>query len=134
MLDMALKQSLENNRAIFLPFFSLFTSFSTLVCCALPALLVSLGLGATLVGLTSNFPALIWVSEHKIFVFVASFTMIFLSSLMQYRARNLPCPIDPELARACTVGRVWSIRIMIFSIIIWTIGAGFAFLPRLLKF
>jgi mercuric ion transport protein len=130
---MALKQSLANNNPILLPFFTLFTSFSTLICCALPALFVSLGMGATLVGLVSNFPALIWVSEHKGLVFTASFVMLLFSSLVQYRARNTSCPIDPELARACTVGRVWSKRITFFSIGIWIIGAGFAFLPKLLK-
>ncbi len=131
---MALKQSLENNKLVLLPFFSLFTSFSTLICCALPALLVSLGMGATLVGLVSNFPALIWISENKTFVFGISFFMFSLSALMQYRARNLPCPLDPELAKACTVGRVWSRRITVFSICIWIVGALFAFLPKLLKF
>ncbi len=129
---MALKKSLESNRSMLVPFFSLFTSFSTLICCALPALFVSLGMGATLVGLVSNFPALIWVSEHKTLVFSLSFFMLALSAYMQYRARNLPCPLDPELARACTVGRLWSKRITFFSISIWLIGAGFAFLPKLL--
>jgi hypothetical protein len=129
---MALKKSLESNRPMLVPFFSLFTSFSTLICCALPALFVSLGMGATLVGLVSNFPALIWVSEHKTLVFSLSFFMLALSAYMQYRARNLPCPLDPELARACTVGRLWSKRITFFSISIWLIGAGFAFLPKLL--
>ncbi|MBC7538584.1 MAG: hypothetical protein H7281_07175 [Bacteriovorax sp.] len=130
---MALKQSLASNNSILLPFFSLFTSFSTLVCCALPALFVSLGMGASLVGLVSAVPQLVWVSEHKTFVFATSFLMLLFSSMMQYRARNLPCPIDPKLARACTVGRIWSKRITLFSIGIWMIGAGFAFLPKLLK-
>lgn len=129
---MLLKKSLASNISLVVPFFSLFTSFSTLICCALPALLVSLGMGATLMGLVSNFPALIWVSEHKTLVFSSSFIMLAGSLVMQYRARNLPCPLDPELARACTVGRVWSKRITIFSILIWGIGAGFAFIPKLL--
>lgn len=38
---------------------SLLASGSTLVCCALPALLVALGAGATLVTLTSRLPQLI---------------------------------------------------------------------------
>lgn len=130
---MALKKSLVSNQSIFVPFLSLFTSFSTLICCALPALLVSLGMGATLVGLVSTFPALIWVSEHKNFIFTLSFFMLALSAFVQWRARKLPCPIDPELARACTVGRVWSKKITYFSIAVWLIGAGFAFLPKLLS-
>ncbi len=99
---------------------------STLVCCALPALLVSIGLGATMVGLVSAFPGLIWISENKLLVFSSSFIMLAISSYMQYRARFLPCPIDPNEARACTNARAWSKRITIFSIVVWAIGAAFA--------
>ena len=48
---------------------SLFTSGSTLICCALPASLVAIGSAATLTSLVSNFPQLIWISEHKLMVF-----------------------------------------------------------------
>jgi hypothetical protein len=123
-------EALKKN--IWLSFFSLFTSMSTLICCALPALLVSIGLGATMIGLVSTFPSLIWLSENKLLVFSASFVMLAISSYMQYRARFLPCPIDPEAARACTSARLWSTRITVFSIIVWLIGAAFAFLPLLL--
>jgi hypothetical protein len=51
------------------PTISLFTSAATLVCCALPALMVSLGMGAVLAGLVSDFPQLVWLSKHKIEVF-----------------------------------------------------------------
>ena len=44
---------------------SLFASSSTLVCCALPALLVALGAGAALSSLVSVFPQVVWLSEHK---------------------------------------------------------------------
>jgi hypothetical protein len=133
MQDIQLKKLLANNKSLLVPFFSLFTSFSTLICCALPALLVSLGMGATLIGLVSSFPQLIWISENKNMVFLGSALMLILSSVMQYRARNQPCPLDPELARACTVGREWSKRITIFSIAIWFLGAGFAFIPKLIN-
>jgi hypothetical protein len=123
-------EALKKN--IWISFFSLFTSMSTLICCALPALLVSIGLGATMIGLVSSFPSLIWLSENKLLVFSASFVMLAISSYMQYRARFLPCPIDPDAARACTSARVWSTRITVFSIIVWLIGAAFAFLPLLL--
>lgn len=49
---------------------TLATSASTLLCCALPALLVALGAGAVLASRVSVFPQLVWVSEHKIEVFV----------------------------------------------------------------
>jgi hypothetical protein len=115
MQGIQLKKLLVNNKSLLVPFFSLFSSFSTLICCALPALFVSLGMGATLIGLVSSFPQVIWISEHKSFVFLGSALMLFLSSIMQYLARNQPCPIDPELAKACTVGRKWSKRITIIG-------------------
>lgn len=115
-------------RNLWVSFFSLFTSFSTLICCALPALLVSLGLGATLVGLVANVPGLVWVSENKNLVFIASFIMLFSSILYQYRAKNLPCPIDPVEAKACSSARKISMIISSFSLVIWLIGASFAYL------
>lgn len=126
----------ENNalkRNIWISFFSLFTSMGTLVCCALPALLVSIGLGATMVGLATNVPGLIWLSEHKLLVFGISFLMLMVASYMQYRARFLPCPYDPELARACARARKWSMGITVFSILVWFLGAGFALLPLVLS-
>ena len=55
------------------PFFSslltLFASSSTLICCAIPALLVALGAGAVLSTFVSIFPGIVWVSQHKIEVF-----------------------------------------------------------------
>ena len=43
---------------------TLATGASTLLCCALPALLVALGAGAVLATAVSVFPQLVWVSEH----------------------------------------------------------------------
>lgn len=116
---------------IWISFFSLFSSMSTLVCCALPALLVSIGMGAAMMGLVSAFPGLIWLSENKLIVFGGSFIMLALSSYMQYRARFLPCPIDPDEARACTNARLWSKRITLFSIVVWLVGFIFAILPMI---
>lgn len=128
-----MKASNDLQKNIWISFFSLFTSMSTLICCALPALFVSIGLGATMVGLVTTFPSLIWLSEHKLPVFAGSFVMLAFSSYMQYRARFLPCPIDPNEARACTSARMWSKRITIFSIVVWVIGASFALLPMILS-
>ena len=127
-----LRPNNQLQKNIWVSFFSLFTSMSTLICCALPALLVSIGLGATMVGLVSTFPSLIWLSENKLLVFSGSFIMLTLSVILQYRARSLPCPIDPDEAKACTSARLWSKRITIFSIVVWVIGASFAILPMFL--
>ncbi len=128
---MELKKLKLNNplkRNVFFSFLTLFTSMGTLICCALPALLVSLGLGATLVGLVSNVPGLIWVSENKNLVFIVSFILLTSSAFYQYKARFLPCPIDPEEAKACTKARKISFYTTVFSMIVWLIGASFAYI------
>ena len=127
-----MKSNNDLQKNIWISFLSLFTSMSTLICCALPALLVSIGLGATMVGLVTTFPQLIWLSENKLLVFSGSFFMLSASVYMQYRARFLPCPIDPNEARACSNARLWSKRVTIFSVVVWFIGATFALLPMIL--
>lgn len=106
---------------------SLFTSASTLLCCALPALLVSLGAGAALAGLVSNVPQLIWISEHKPLVFGLAGAMLAIAGAMQWRARRAACPADPALAAACTRARHTSLRVYWLSVLIFATGVWFAF-------
>jgi hypothetical protein len=73
----------------------LFTSLSTLICCALPALLVSIGAGAALAGVVTAFPQLIWISEHKLAVFVFAGLMLLLSGIATYATEMLPAPPIP---------------------------------------
>lgn len=112
--------------------FSLFTSTSTLICCALPALLVAIGAGAALSGLVSAVPQLIWVSEHKVPVFGFAGAMLLLAGWLQWHARNAPCPAGPRLAAACLQTRRNSLRVYWLSVAIFGIGAWFAFIAPLL--
>ncbi len=111
-----------------LTFFTLLTSFSTLICCALPALLVMLGMSATFAGLVSTFPQLIWLGEHKVYLFVFSGIMLSLAGFLQYRSRFIPCPMDPALARSCTQTRNISRIIYFVSLTMYLIGFFFAFI------
>ncbi len=111
---------------------SIFTSTSTLICCALPALLVALGAGATLASLIGAVPQLVWVSEHKTAVFIIAGLMLAIAGWFQYRARFLPCPADPALAAACTRQRKVSQVIYAVSVVIYLIGGFFAFLAPLI--
>ncbi|MBL8474549.1 MAG: hypothetical protein JNK71_00555 [Methyloversatilis sp.] len=110
---------------------SLLTSSSTLVCCALPALLVTLGAGASLVTLTSHVPQLIWLSEHKALVFGGAALALLLAGLAQWRARSLPCPADPAAARTCQRARRLSAGVYAASVALYAIGAFFAFVAPL---
>ena len=113
-------------------FLTLFTSLSTLLCCALPALLVSLGLGVVMAGLASNVPGLIWVSENKITVFIFAGLMLSGNGIWMWMNRNAPCPIDPNLREACISGRKISKRIYFISIAIFSVGVFFAYVaPKL---
>lgn len=113
------------------PTISLFTSAATLVCCALPALMVSLGMGAVLAGLVSDFPQLVWLSKHKIEVFGLAAVLLLLAGVMLWRARYLPCPIDPVQAKACTRLRIISWVIYWASVLIFVTGVFFAFIAPL---
>ncbi len=113
-------------------FISLFTSGGTLICCALPALMVSLGAGATLAGLVGTFPQIVWLSAHKVPLFITALVMLAIAGAMQWRARSLPCPADPALAAACMRTRRFSLWIYAFSVAVFGVGALFAFvLPAL---
>lgn len=110
-----------------MPFFSLFTSLGTLVCCALPALFVTLGAGAALAGLVSNVPWLISLSEHKAWVFGIAGVLLLGTGVLRYVNRNAPCPADPVAAKACTRLRKISAIMYWFSVGIYLIGFFFAF-------
>lgn len=109
---------------------TLFASTGTLVCCALPIILVTLGMGATVAALTSSMPFLITLSEYKIWVFTASAAMLVLSGWMMYRPGRA-CPVDPELGVLCDRTQLWNRRIYWISVILWGLGffAAFVVLP-----
>ncbi len=112
--------------------FSLFTSASTLICCALPALLVTIGAGAALSSLISVVPQLVWLSEYKVPIFSFAITMMLFSGWLQWRARHAPCPVDPVLAETCGKTRKRALQIYLFSCVILLIGIWFAFIAPLL--
>lgn len=117
-------------RQTWLPFLSLFTSMGTLLCCALPALLVTLGLGASLAGFVSSAPWLVALSEHKVALFIGAGLLLGGAAYMQWRARYAPCPVDPDQARACMRLRKMSLILLWLSIVIYAIGGFFAFIAQ----
>ena len=127
-----MNQTLSNNSSGFkdsvITYFTLFGSMSTLICCALPALLVSLGLGAVMAGLATNVPGLMWVSENKLGVFIFAGSMLALNGFLLWKNRNAPCPIDPKLREACTQGRRTSKIVYFVSLIVFVTGLFFAFI------
>lgn len=117
-----------NKKSLLLPGLSLFTSFSTLVCCALPALLVTLGAGAALAGLVSTVPQLVWLSAHKQAVFTVAGLMLCLAGFWQWRMRHAPCPADPAQATLCRRLRIAGWWIWGFAVAVYATGFFFAFI------
>ena len=109
-------------------YLSLFASSGTIICCALPTLLVTIGAGATLSSLISIFPQLVVISIYKAQIFFSAFTMLVVSGVLQYRARNLPCPIDEKKAAACSKAKRLSLFIYFTSVGLFVIGLAFSYL------
>jgi hypothetical protein len=106
---------------------SLLASSATLVCCVLPAVFVSLGAGAAVVGLVSAVPQLVWLSQHKVGVFSIAAVLLAASGLVILRSRRLPCPADPKAARSCARLRRISAVLYVVSAVSLVLGATFAF-------
>lgn len=120
-------QQLKENKLI--SYLSLFTSFGTLLCCAIPSTLVLLGFGAALAGFVGDYPQLIWLSENKGIVFGLSFLMLGASWFLQ--RQNQVCPIDKK--EDCEKTKNWSKLVLYITLAINVVGAFYAFLlPRLL--
>lgn len=108
-------------------FLSLFASTGTLICCALPAMLVTFGMGAVMAGLIEAVPGITFFGKHKVMVFAAAGSLLALSGAWQWYARSLPCPADPVKARACTRARVVGGWVWAISVALYLIGGFFAF-------
>ena len=111
---------------------SLFASSGTLICCALPALLVSIGAGAALSSFVSVFPGIVRISEYKEIVFGFAGLMLCVGGLAQWRARHAPCPIDITLRRACLKTRRISLWLYLSSLALFFFGGWFAFIQPFL--
>ena len=105
---------------------ALFGSSGTLICCALPITLVTLGAGATVAALTSALPFLVTLSANKGWVFLGSGLLLALAVYLEWRPGRA-CPSDARLGAACQTSRVWNRRILVVSVSVWLIGFFFAF-------
>jgi mercuric ion transport protein len=118
-------------RAALLNYFSLFSSFSTLICCALPSILVLVGMGTAVASLLSVAPWLVSLSRHKIWTFSIAGTLIAASFLMTYVVaprlqRGDVCAADDPT----TCGEVSKLSKVVLwgSAVIWSAGFVVAYL------
>jgi hypothetical protein len=123
-----------------LSYLSLFTSVSTLLCCALPSLFVLFGLGATVASVLSEAPWLVAMSRHKHWVFLIAGLLISANFVYLYRVapklqvRNGAC--DPNDPSACQTASRFSRCLLWCSAALYLIGCFTAYLlgPILVHF
>jgi len=121
---MALDNSQQQQRVTIL---ALFTSMSTLLCCALPIVLVSLGLGTTYAALTDSAPWLVTLGEYKAVTFTLAGILIAASVWLSFRPGR-SCPTEPRLAHHCGRIQTWNKRLLILAAAAWGIGFFAAYL------
>ena len=109
--------------------FSLFGSFSTLICCALPIALTVLGLSSILFGLLTNFPFLKTLVLYKHYLFIFTFCILSINFWILYK-KSPPeeCEAPPKNSppnsqeTACETGNRWNKIILWISTVIFIIG------------
>src|SRR6202023_1311473 len=107
------------SRSGLLSYLSLFTSFGTLLCCALPSLLVLLGLGATVASFLSALPWLVTLSHHKNWVFLIA-GLLITGNFVYLKSRAAICPADA--ADACAAATRTSRVVLWISAAIYCFG------------
>jgi mercuric ion transport protein len=119
----------NSRRSALLSYFSLFTSLSTLLCCALPSLLVLFGLGASVASALSSMPWLVTLSRHKQWTFSASGILIALSFVNTYyfAPRVRPAECSPDDPSACQEASAVSKAILWASAGVYVVGVFVAY-------
>jgi len=120
---------LNKSTSGFLSYFSLFSSVGTLLCCALPSVLVLAGRGATVASALSAIPWLVALSHHKIWAFATSGVLIVASFVNMYwfapPLRAQSC--SSENPGACEEASRLSKAVLWFSAILYATGFFAAF-------
>jgi len=122
-------------------YLSLFSSLGTLLCCALPSLLVLFGLGATVAAFLTVAPWLVALSRHKAWVFAGAGALIAVNFVYVYRfaphvrTQTVSCPPDDPSLACETADRVGRAMLWL-SAVIYIVGflTAYALGPLLVWF
>jgi hypothetical protein len=142
-MQFTVSTALPRLRSGALSYLSLFTSLSTLLCCALPSLFVLFGLGATVASVLSQAPWLVTMSHHKHWVFLITGLLIAGNFIYVYgvygvapklRAKRGAC--DPNDPTACQTASGFSRVVLWCSAALYLVGCLTAYLlgPILMHF
>lgn len=114
-----------------LPFFGLFTSVSTILCCALPIILVTLGIGAVFANLTASLPFITWLAERSLYLFTIATNLLLIGGYFIF-IKPQTCPADKKLAEICNKTKKFNKIVWWMSIIILAISFFFKYILILL--
>ena len=113
-------------------FLSLFGSFSTLICCALPSVLVTVGAGAVVASLVSAFPWLVWVSHYKTWFFVIAGFLLAVNFALVYRPYGkIACTVGG--GKACEEAKRWNNVLLLVSLALYGFGVFMTYLALPLR-
>ncbi len=111
----------------YLKWLTLFVAGGTLLCCALPIVLVSLGFGVAVASLNYHIPGLVFLAEHTLWTLSLSASLLIFLAWVIWRP-NQTCPVDLELAAHCQKTKRWNQGAFWLSVTIWVIGFFFSVL------
>ncbi|MGH7743583.1 MAG: hypothetical protein ACREQ5_02005 [Candidatus Dormibacteria bacterium] len=125
--EIQINAAMKKRNGALLSYISLFTSLGTLLCCALPSLLVLFGLGATVASFLTAVPWLVTLSRQKHWVFLVAGLLITVSFLYVYRiaprlkAQADVCSVEDGPTACDTATRLSRIALLV-SAAIYAIG------------
>ena len=139
-MPLTISNAPPRSRSGTLSYLSLFTSVGTLLCCALPSLLVLFGLGATVASVLSEVPWLVTMSHHKNSVFAVAGILICGSFIYTYaiapRLQRTSRACDPNDPAACQTATRFTRIVLWASAVLYMIGCFSAYIlgPLLVHF
>ena len=112
-------------------FLALFSSFGTLLCCALPSLLVLFGFGATVAATLTDLPWLVALSRHKNVTFIVAGLLIAGNFVYVYalvpRLKRRGAACDPAEPNTCEPVSRLSRAVLWISALLYMAGAFTAY-------
>jgi len=105
----------------------LFASTPTLLCCALPIIFVSLGMGSLVASIyIDKLPWLQWFGMNSLLTFSISGLILLISAYFLFKKKR-SCPLDSKLSQICNNAQKWNIYFFYLASSIWLISALSAF-------
>lgn len=100
----------------------LFATIPTLLCCAFPILLVSLGMGSVVASLYGDkLPFLQWFGRNETITFGITASILLIAGWMLYHSGRT-CPADQVLAQACKKADKWNLCFYWIAVAVYVIG------------